>query len=207
MALVSNGKLLKAMVSNRETDVLISSLESAGLWHDDNPLKSYSYDFEDLASVKGYVIGYLEATGGDGDGEQLWIHMELPNRKSIGLLFTEDPEDGYRSSLKSVAIVDPKQVKWVPLPATDVMFVAEESSGSEVHIFMLQTRKLEWLFRVGTDFSDDYYPSCILLKNLDAVEGNEPAALAERDRLQALLDEAVAKERAESVKNPGWGTF
>lgn len=91
---------------------------------------------------------------------------------------TEDPSDGYRSSLGSLRLVDGPPIKNTFAPVRVVGRVLDHSgyaggSHAELLEFILVSSG-EPVLTVGTENDDDYYPSCVLDFNpkvLGLVEG------------------------------------
>lgn len=72
---------------------------------------------------------------------------------------TEDPDDGYRSSMREIGVsLDP--VKNVFAPCTVLCrYLDSRAGGASNLIEMLDTTTGKQVLCVGTDNSDDYYPS------------------------------------------------
>jgi hypothetical protein len=83
---------------------------------------------------------------------------------------TEDPDDGYRSAMRDIVIVDPAESDMVPIDPPLVVEVRsthgqrEDSpcTSDDVHwIYFVNERTGLVVLEVGTDHSDSYYPSFI----------------------------------------------
>ncbi len=72
---------------------------------------------------------------------------------------TEDPEDGYRSCLGGIAIVDGPPVVNVFPPCRVVGSMLESSSDEILELRDVSTGKV--VLEVGTSDTDDYYPSFV----------------------------------------------
>jgi hypothetical protein len=70
----------------------------------------------------------------------------------------EDPEDGYRSMLKGIVVTEqPLLNKFPPVPVMATFTDADEDSI--LTFYSLETSRV--LFRIGTDYTDSYYPMFI----------------------------------------------
>lgn len=68
----------------------------------------------------------------------------------------EDEEDGYRSSMQYLDVLDSDNVKNI-FPAIDVICAYDDRYGSDLlNIYDAETREL--VLEVGTDNADEYYP-------------------------------------------------
>ncbi len=78
-----------------------------------------------------------------------------------GLIYvvTEDPSDGYRSCLGSVEIVEGPPVKNMFPPCRVLASMATGSSDEVLELRDVTTGKV--VLQVGTDNSDNYYPSFV----------------------------------------------
>jgi hypothetical protein len=92
----------------------------------------------------------------------------------------EDPEDGYRSSLRTLCLTKHKVAnRFTPI---EVLGIYEErsrygSSANVIQFYDAQNGKL--VLEVGTDNSDDYYPSFVgsfTPENMHINEGKTDAA-------------------------------
>lgn len=75
---------------------------------------------------------------------------------------TEDPNDGYRSSLRSLLIVDGPPVANMFAPVR--VFVREAGSDREYvndYLEFIDANNGKTILEVGTDNADDYYPSFV----------------------------------------------
>jgi hypothetical protein len=103
------------------------------------------------------ISGFYKLSGvsreSDNDGETIWFRLN--NRTYVA---TEDPEDGYRSCLGSIEIVNvlpkftflPIEVKCVYVSSTD---------REVVEVYDVKTNKM--ILEVGTHNIDDYYPGFV----------------------------------------------
>lgn len=83
---------------------------------------------------------------------------------------TEDPDDGYRSAMRDIVIVDPAEVDLVPIHPPIVVEVRsthgggedEPCRGDDVHwIYFVNERTGLVVLECGTDNGDSYYPSFV----------------------------------------------
>ncbi len=68
----------------------------------------------------------------------------------------EDPDDGYRSHLGAIVLVDDKS-KFQRKPIAEVTMVYEETQTSRFYKLVDINQGHVWL-KIGTDYIDDYYP-------------------------------------------------
>jgi len=73
---------------------------------------------------------------------------------------TEDPDDGYRSYMKGITCDGAGSIKGIFYPSCRVLAVMQTGDRSRIlELRDVLTKKP--VLEVGTDDSDDYYPSCI----------------------------------------------
>lgn len=116
----------------------------------------------------------------------------------------EDPEDGYRSSLKHFTIseVPASMVGWSTLPPTEV----DVKQFEEMFYFNLSECPPGHdgtplaLLEMGTLRHDEYYPSCRLSVDISVIPANRPVK-------KTLNMDAVIAAATHSEDNPGWGNF
>lgn len=116
----------------------------------------------------------------------------------------EDPNDGYRSSLGTMAISEPPLVEdgWTQIPPTEV----EVNIVEEMAFFNLAQCPEGHdgtplpLVEMGTLRHDEYYPTCRLNIDISVIPENAP-------RKKVLNMDTVIAASAMSAENPGWGDF
>lgn len=116
----------------------------------------------------------------------------------------EDPEDGFRSSLEGVVIMEPPQTQsgWKGLPATEV----EIKQVDEMLFFNLAKQQAghdgtpQALIEMGTLRHDEHYPTCRLAVDISVLPDNQPTK-------RTLNMDKVIKATERSETNPGWGAF
>jgi hypothetical protein len=75
----------------------------------------------------------------------------------IAYLALEDPDDGYRSMLGSLEITDLElKTKFFPV---EVDCKLGDEEGNFLNILNSETKNV--IISIGTDYSDDYYPSFV----------------------------------------------
>ena len=136
------------------------------------------------------------------------LHVNQKGRPFRWLEFTltaqEDPKDGYRSCMRTIAISEPpiRDDGWVQIPPTEV----EVNIVEEMAFFNLARcpdghdgTPLP-LVEMGTLRHDEYYPTCRLNIDISVIPENAP-------RKQVLNMDTVIAASTTSEKNPGWGDF
>ena len=85
----------------------------------------------------------------------------------------EDPDDGYRSSMKEITVGD-----W-PMsnvfPGHHVLGIYDEKRAYMLKLIDMITRKV--VIEIGTDYTDDYYPSFVANFNPKAMALNSKPVL------------------------------
>ena len=95
----------------------------------------------------------LSGVWGGVDGE-CWFILDDVIYRAV-----EDPDDGYRSYLSSVEAVDfPKPHN--SFPSVDVVGIMEQSGEPIIKFYSVTTGRIG--FELGTNYSDDYYPYCVM---------------------------------------------
>ena len=102
----------------------------------------------------------------------------------------EDPEDGYRSCMRELVIVEPDTLMYNKFPPCDVMCHFEKPGqyASNHILLMTDIHTGKPVVGIGTDNTDDYYPSYIawfdplaMFINADAVREQDAARLEGSD--------------------------
>jgi hypothetical protein len=71
----------------------------------------------------------------------------------------EDPSDGYRSYMGYIQIVDtPVRYRFEPIEV-DIIYTNKEEY---VGLFFIDVISKKKILELATDYSDDYYPSCVM---------------------------------------------
>ena len=114
---------------------------------------------------------------------------------NVTFAFLLDPSDGYRSYSSQVLVVPNMPLK-TRIPRVPVRFKASEKSvyDSDVSIsdllidaISVDTNKV--LLKLGTDYSDDYYPSAVFQCNVRHM--HEAAPFAEQKMLEDVLSDNI----------------
>lgn len=100
-----------------------------------------------------------------------WIRFVLD-----GVIYqaTEDPDDGYRSSMRDLAIVsDPVANVFPPCAVVGTIRATGEYGGNSEVLSFIDERTGKVVLEVGTDNSDDYYPSFVAFFDPRAMAANQ----------------------------------
>ena len=94
---------------------------------------------------------------------------------------TEDPDDGYRSSMKDLVVSDCVEMKNVFAPVRVIgRHRTAGSYGAEDVLELIDAKTGKTVIEVGTDNSDDYYPGFVANFNPEAMVLNTAVVRHER---------------------------
>lgn len=113
------------------------------------------------------LIGEHLLTGCDESTKQIQEYGELQDCGVINFTLDgktysacEDPNDGYRSSMREIIESETPTTNTFPPVKVSAQLAVPASDGSNIlELTCLATGKI--VLRVGTDNSDDYYPSWV----------------------------------------------
>lgn len=111
----------------------------------------HHYTFQAIDTSIKIPIPYDSYSGYAGDDDVNAIIFVLDNTAYIA---TEDPSDGYRSTLDSIELYT-KPLSSTTLLLPDIPVICRKQLNNDVIEFLEDTHL--WL-EIGTDRSDDYYP-------------------------------------------------
>jgi len=100
----------------------------------------------------------------DGRGEYISEHQErsyVLRLDGVAYQFQEDRNDGYRSSLGSVTVVDPDSMTAFVEFSPMVVIIRLHDDRSNHILYGVDERTGLVVFTVGTEDQDDYYPSFV----------------------------------------------
>lgn len=130
-------------------------------------------------------------TDEDGDEEGQAIIFILDG---IAYRVEEDPEDGYRSSMKSLTQLSASSVdnRFPAIPVIGKMHIGND--GEEDYFELYDVHNMKVVLSVGTDYSDDYYPGFVANWSPENVshEANRNARI--KQNLQAIKHMFPKKE-------------
>ena len=111
----------------------------------------------------------LDAVDFDSEKIRMWGDVyedcEVMRFRLDGKVYTaiEDPEDGYRSSMSELTVSDDlMKNSFAPV---EVLGRVKGSNGDDDILELLNVTTGKVIIEVGTDYSDDYYPSPSFVAN------------------------------------------
>lgn len=90
-------------------------------------------------------------------GDEITTNAFIIRLDDINFVFAQDPSDGYRSYLSDVETTEQKPKYILP----DILVRIEPSEDFN-GIYIVDTITNSTVLELGTDYSDDYYPCCIM---------------------------------------------
>lgn len=73
---------------------------------------------------------------------------------------TEDPDDGYRSMLGTIGVIEGATVKYMFPPVKVRCAMSDEVNEEILHFTDMDNGEI--ILKIGTDCSDDWYPWCVM---------------------------------------------
>jgi hypothetical protein len=160
--------------------------------------------FDDVVGT-GYLSGVdfaQEISGSSRDGS--WAQTVSFRFDGMSYMATEDPEDGYRSSLKDLAIYDKLDIKNT-FPEVLVTAEIKETDG-EYTLTFYSADNLRPILTIGTNSTDSYYPYFVAEFMPQNMPINAQAAIAEG--LTDVSDEPAPEPVVvKKVEVEGWGSW
>jgi hypothetical protein len=131
-------------------------------------------------------VDYVDHCGIEGCEDASAISFVLDGK---GYMAIEDPNDGYRSAMEGLYEFDPALVKNTFPPCRVVGEIQDGHNGTIAFKDQL-TGKV--VLEVGTNNSDDYYPSFVANFCPDAMPDNQAEKLAAREK--AIQEERLTTD-------------
>lgn len=196
------------------------------------------FDIEVLEGAKMMVLGYRTDSDKGVEADQFDLRVAMlvsaaafPDRTTMTMMPSgtdkfgnvvrwmefvirgeEDPQDGYRSSLKTSWFMEPPAAEqfndqagygWIKIPSTEV----DISVVGDLAFFNIAEQDPDHdgtpqaLVVFGTLRTDDYYPSCRMVMDISVIPENR------RQPVKQLDVDAIIKRASLSEDNPGWGQY
>ncbi len=113
-------------------------------------------DFVGKHKLSGVDFGTLDSDGWNKGDDTLCVIFVLDGIKYMA---QEDPDDGWRSYCEEIQIVQ-NEVKNIFEPVDVICRTSNRHGDSVLQVIDMKTNKTVLL--VGTDYSEDWYPCCIM---------------------------------------------
>ena len=114
----------------------------------------------------------------------------------------EDPDDGYRSLLRRLGRQDTNEITNVFSPGCQVIARLRPEYDSKVLDLLNQYTKT-MVLRVGTDYTDDYYPQCILSWCPEEMHANSKEVLRVESHIRIIkVRPRTPREELKPISKP-----
>jgi hypothetical protein len=122
-----------------------------------------SVEFKDLVGVQ--MLDAVDYGALDGAANIMRVRL-----CGVTYVFEEDPDDGYRSHLRDVRVADTSDL---PIKNVIPMTIVDCELDQDGGILLIKDRANgKVVIEAGTDYSDNYYPFCIMHWNPENLQVN-----------------------------------